>query len=155
ALFVPLWLLAPSPLTLAAVQVAAVALGALPVFWLARRHLGSSTLGVLLAVSYLLYPWLQWTALDAIHPVTLAIPLLLFGVWFLDSDRLVPFAVCAVLVVAAGELLGLTVAALGVWYALARGRRTAGLAIAAAGAASTLVALRVVVPAFSGGASAF
>ncbi len=30
----------PSPLTLAGVQIVACALGALPVFWLARRHLG-------------------------------------------------------------------------------------------------------------------
>ena len=34
ALLAPLWIVAPSPLTLIAVQVGAVALGALPVFWL-------------------------------------------------------------------------------------------------------------------------
>ena len=93
-LFAPLWLLAPSPLTLAAAQVVAVALGAPPVYWLGRRHLASERLGAVLAIAYLLYPWLAWTALDAVHPVTLAIPLLLYAVWFLDVDRLGPFAVC-------------------------------------------------------------
>jgi uncharacterized membrane protein len=148
-LLTPLWLAVPHPLTLAAAQIAALALGALPVFWLGRRHLSSDTAATLLAVAYLAYPWLAWTALDAMHPVTLAIPLLLYCVWFLDSDRLVPFVVCAALALACGELIGLAIAALGVWYALARGRRRAGFSIAGAGFLYTLVALFLVVPAFA------
>jgi uncharacterized membrane protein len=155
ALLAPLWLLAPSPLTLAAVQIAAVAAGALPVFWLARRHVGSERLAMVLALGYLLYPWVAWTALDAIHPVTLAIPLLLYATWFLDGDRLAPFAVCAVLALTTGELLGLTVFALGLWYAFSRGRIRPGLVIAGAGVGWTLLALLVVVPAFSGRSSGF
>jgi uncharacterized membrane protein len=154
-LLTPLWVVFPSPLTLAAAQAAAVALGALPVFWLGRRHLASDNAALLVSLAYLAYPWLAWTALDAIHPVTFAIPLFLFGVWFLDSDRLLAFGVCAVLVAATGELMGITLAALGIWYALARRQRRAGFAIAAAGLAWTLAALLVVVPAFSGGESSF
>ena len=86
-LLTPLWLAFPSPLTLVAIQIAAVALGALPVFWLARRHLGSDSAAGLLALAYLAYPWIAWTALDAMHPVTLAIPLFLYAIWFLDTDR--------------------------------------------------------------------
>src|SRR5215831_17001719 len=36
ALFAPFWLVAPTPLTILFVNVAALALGALPVYWLAR-----------------------------------------------------------------------------------------------------------------------
>jgi uncharacterized membrane protein len=154
-LLAPLWVALPSPLTLAAAQIFAVSMGALPVFWLGRRHLGSELAAMLVALAYLAYPWLAWSALDAIHPVTFAIPLLLFCIWFLDTDRLGAFAVCAVLAASTGELIGLTVGALGVWYALARGRRKPGLVIAAAGAGWTFVALLVVVPAFSGGSSPF
>jgi uncharacterized membrane protein len=154
-LLAPLWAVFPSPLTLAAAQVAAVSLGALPVFWLGRRHLASENAALILAVVYLAYPWLAWTALDAIHPVTFAIPLLLLAVWFLDTDRIGPFLLCAVLAASTGELMGITLAALGVWYALARGRRRAGLLVAVAGLAWTLVALQIVVPAFSGEGSAF
>jgi uncharacterized membrane protein len=154
-LLTPLWLIAPSPLTLACAQVAAVSAGALPVFWLARRHLDSEKLACLLALSYLAYPWLAWTAVDAMHPVTLAIPLLLFCVWFLDSDRLAPFALSALLVAMTGELMGITLAALGLWYALVRGRRWAGFAITAFGVAWTTVALEVVVPVFSGSQSVY
>jgi uncharacterized membrane protein len=154
-LFAPFFVLWPSPLLLAGAQIVVCALGALPVFWLARRHLESEKAAALLAVAYLAYPWLTWTALDAMHPVTLAIPLLLYAIWFLDSDRLWAFAVCALLVVATGELMGLPIAALGIWYWLARGRRHAGLVVAAAGFAWTLVAVKVVVPAFHGGDSPF
>jgi uncharacterized membrane protein len=155
ALLAPLWIVAPSPLTLAAAQIVALALGALPVFWLARRHLGSHGLAVALALAYLLYPWLAWTARDAIHPVTFAIPLLLLCVWFLDGDRLAPFAAAAVLVLACGELMGVTLCALGLWYAFSRRRRRPGLVIAAAGLGWTFVALLVVVPQARGGTSAY
>src|SRR5262249_10857534 len=84
-LLTPFWALWPSPLSLAFVQIAAVAAGALPVFWLARRHLGSEKLGCVLALAYLAYPWLSWSAVGAIHPVTFAIPLFLYAIWFLDS----------------------------------------------------------------------
>jgi uncharacterized membrane protein len=155
ALFAPLFVLWPSPLVLAGVQIAACALGALPVFWLARRHLASEKAAALLALAYLAYPWLGWTALDAMHPVTLAIPLFLYAIWFLDSDRLWAFAVCALLIAATGELMGLPLAALGLWYWLARGRRRSGLLIAAAGFAWTLLAVKVIVPSFHGADSPF
>jgi uncharacterized membrane protein len=151
----PLWIVLPSPLTLAAVQVVAVALGALPLFWLARGHLGSERAAGLLALTYLVYPWTAWAALDVFHPVILAIPLFLYCVWFLDTGRLVAFAICAVLAATTGELMGLVVATLGVWYAVARGRTKAGLAIAVAGTGWTLFALIVVVPAFADGPSVF
>jgi len=154
AVFVPIWLVAPSPLTLAAAQVVAVALGAVPLFLLARRHLGVGPAS-LLALAYLAYPWVAWTAVDAMHPVTFAIPLYLFCVWALDSDRLLVFAVCAVLAAATGELMAFPIAALGIWYAFACCRRKAGAVIAVTAVTWVAIALAVVVPAFSGGASVF
>ena len=154
-LVTPLWMVWPSPMTLAVTQIVAVSLGALPLMWLARKHLGSETAATFLALAYLASPWIAWNAYDAMHPKTFAIPLFLFAIWFLDEDRLVAFAVVAVLAAASGELMGMTIAALGIWYALARGRRREGLAIAGAGAAWTAVALYVIVPAFSGRESVF
>ena len=155
ATLAPLWVVFPSPLTLAAVQVAAVALGAVPVFWLGRRHLDSEGMAALLALAYLAYPWIAWSAVDTFHPVTLAIPLFLLCIWFLEDDRLVPFTVCAIAAALTGELMGATIAALGIWYALAHGRRLAGVAIALCGVGWTWFALSVIVPAFSGGESIF
>src|SRR5436305_3830002 len=41
AAFAPLWWIWPSPDMLLLAQAAAIALGAVPVYWLARKHLGS------------------------------------------------------------------------------------------------------------------
>jgi uncharacterized membrane protein len=36
------------------------------------------------ALAYLAYPWIAWSAVDTFHPVTLAIPLFLLCIWFLE-----------------------------------------------------------------------
>src|SRR5918999_4434537 len=91
-LFAPLWWVWPSPSMLFAVQATAIALGALPVFWLAQKHLGSERAAFGFALAYLLYPAVQWQTLNEFHPVALATPLLLFALWYLDEDRLWAFA---------------------------------------------------------------
>ena len=154
-LLAPLWAAWPSPLSLAFAQIAVVSLGALPVFWLARRHLGSERTAGLLALAYLAYPWVATSAVSLIHPVTFAITFFLLCVWFLDTERLALFAVFAALAMSTGELMGLPIVGLGIWFAFVRSRPLPGAAIALAGAAWTLVAVFVIVPAFSGEDSIF
>jgi uncharacterized membrane protein len=155
AAFAPLWWLWPDPSLLLVVQAAVVSLGALPVFWLARKHLGSPRAALGFAVAYLLYPPVQWLVLDDFHAVALACPFLLFAWWYLDEHRLWPFAGFAALAILTKEEIGFVVAALGLWYALARRRRRAGLAIAVIGTAASLIAILVVIPAFGDGESDF
>ena len=155
AALAPLWWLWPSPELLLVVQAVAVASGALPVFWLARKHLRDGQAAAALAAAYLLLPPVQWLTLSDFHPVALACPLLLFAWWLLDGGRLWAFALLAAAAVLAKEHVGLAVSGIGVWYAL-RGRRRAGIAIAAAGAAVAALAVLVVVPQFAAaGHSAF
>jgi len=151
--FAPLWWLWPSPSMLLAAQAVAIALGALPVFWLARKHVGSERAGIGFALAYLLYPAVQWLTLNEFHPVALACPLLLFAFWYLDEDRLVPFAVFAVLAALTKEEIPLVIAGIGVWYALSHRRFREGAAIAAIGLCVTAVSVEVVMPHFNAGAS--
>jgi len=156
AAFAPLWLVWPSPDMLLVAQALAVALGALPVFWLARKHLRSERAGLAFALAYLIYPPTQWLTLNEFHPVALACPLLLFAIWYLDEGRLLPFAVFALLAATTKEEIALVVAGLGIWYALVHRRGPAGAAIAVAGVAITLVAIEVVIPHFNrAGTSSF
>ena len=55
-LFAPLWWVWPSPEAPAVAQAIAIALGALPVFWLGRKHLRWSAPRLGFALAYLLYP---------------------------------------------------------------------------------------------------
>jgi uncharacterized membrane protein len=156
ALLAPLWLVWPSPELLLVVQAGAVATGALPVFWLARAHLDSERTAAALAVAYLLYPPVQWLTASDFHPVSLACPLLLFAWWFLDERRLLPFALCALAALATKEHVGLTIAAMGVWYAIRYRAPRTGAAIAVAAASVAFLAALVVVPHFApAGTSAF
>ncbi len=155
AAFAPLWWIWPSPDMLLVVQAIVVALGALPVFWLAQKHLGSARAGLAFALVYLLYPATEWLTLNEFHPVALACPFLLFAFWYLDEDRLLPFAVFAALAMTTKEEIGFAVAAMGVWYA-ARRRRRPGAGIAAVGVFVSALAIAVIVPHFNAGAeSAF
>jgi uncharacterized membrane protein len=153
AAFAPLWWVWPSPTMLLTVQAVAIALGALPVFWLAQKHLGSHRIAALFALAYLVYPPVQWLALDEFHPVALACPLLLYALWFLDEERLLaalPFLTVAALT---KEEVPLVVAGVGLWYAVSRGHRLAGSTLAAGGGALTLLFLTVVMPHYRGGDS--
>ena len=147
--FAPLWWIWPSPSMLLAAQAIAIALGALPVFWLARKHLGSERAALGFALAYLLYPAVQWLTLAEFHPVALACPLLLYAFWYLDEDRLVPFAVFAGLAALTKEEIPLVIAGIGIWYALSRKRYRIGGAIAAVGTVMTAFSVKVVMPHFN------
>jgi uncharacterized membrane protein len=155
AAFAPLWWIWPSPEMLLTVQALAVALGALPVYRLAHKHLGTDRAGLGFALVYLLYPATQWLTLNEFHPVALACPLLLFAFWYLDEDRLAAFAAFAAVAMTTKEEVGLVVAGMGVWYAVRR-RPRAGTVIAASGLLVSVIAVAVVIPHFNAGAeSAF
>jgi uncharacterized membrane protein len=155
AALAPVWWLWPSPLLLTTVQAVALATGALPVYWLARKHTGDGRCGLFLAFAYLLFPAVQWNALNDFHPVTVAIPLLLFCVWFLDEDRPLMGALFAILAATTKEDIPLVVAGIAVWYVVRHRRWLVGGALALLGLGWALVDLYVVIPHYSGGPSPF
>ena len=149
--FAPLWWLWPSPKLLLTTQAILVALGALPLYWLARKHLTSERAALGFGLAYLLYPATEWMTLNEFHPVALACPLLLFAIWYLDENRLLPFAVFGLLAALTKEEVPAVIAGLGVWYALSRRRWLAGAAIALAGVAASAVDVQVVIRHFNHG----
>jgi len=153
--FAPLWWIWPSPSLLLTAQALAVALGALPLFWLARKHTGSERAALGFSLAYLLFPATEWMTLNEFHPVSLACPLLLFAIWYLDEDRLLPFACFAALAALTREEVPLVIAGLGIWYAIGRRRWLAGGTIAAVGVAASAIAIQVVIPHFHGAESSF
>ena len=153
AALAPLWLVWSSPIVLLAAQAIAVASGALPVYWLGRKHLQSDGFAAVFAVGYLLYPATQFNTFTptGIHAVSFAIPLILYAIWFIDQDRLVPFAIFAVAAATTKEEIAAAVGGLGIWYALRRGRPGVGAMIFVLGLAVSVVNFELVVPHFAGG----
>lgn len=149
ALFAPLWWLWPSPMVLVAAQALALAFGAAPLFWLARKHLRTERDAAFIALAYLLCPAVGWNVVSEFHAVALAVPLLLLATWFLDEDRLALFAVSAAASVLCQEQIGLIVVFLGLWYG---GRRPkVAVVIAASGLAATAIDFAVILRHYSGG----
>jgi uncharacterized membrane protein len=118
-----------------------LALGALPVFWLARSrvrrsgsqaHGGESPLsappnaklrtpnypgwiGLAFAFVYLMFPALQASNLTEFHAITLAVPLILLALWFADRERWLRFAVSCILLMAVKEEAALLAFMLGLY----------------------------------------
>jgi uncharacterized membrane protein len=150
--FVPFLWIWSTPLLLVVVQALAVASGALPVFWLARKHLNSSRAGAHFAFAYLLYPATQFNAFtitSSFHSVAIAVPLVLYAVWFLDEDRLMAFSVVALVACTTKEEIPLAIGCLGIWYAVRRGHRAFGLSVFAVGLAVTLFDFLWLIPRYA------
>ena len=153
-LFVPAYWLGAGPQFLYLVETVWMALGAVPLFLLARDRLHSGWLAVAVAGCFLLYPSLEWINWWHFHPDALVITPLLFAWWLATRRRWGWFAVAVGVALACKEDAALAVLMLGLVLAVL-GERRAGLLTAAAGAGWFLLATRVVIPAVGGGDGPF
>lgn len=111
-LMVPAYTLVPSAATLLVVQSVVVALGVLPIYWLANSLLTRrAALG--LAFAYLIYPPILGLALDNFHPETFIPTLIMFAIYFALEGKWLGAAASSVLVMSTIEQGGYLVAALG------------------------------------------
>jgi uncharacterized membrane protein len=172
-LYVPFYWLGAGPRFLYLTQTVALALGAVPLFLLARLRLASGRgraraaewLALLPAAAWLLHPSVEWINWWHWHPEAMAITPLLFAWWYAAQRRWRAFAVCVGLALLCKEDVALAVLMLGVVLALFRfghvdGRRRevprdgtpkgAGAVTALVGVAWFLVCTRLVIPAILG-----
>lgn len=116
-------------------QVVLVAVGAWPLYELALTLLDKSLsvrertqiwqleplrqltrpMALALALAYLLTPQLQSAVLTEFHAAPLAVPLILWAFWAIESSRLGHFAIATLLVAAVKEEMALLAAGLGLW----------------------------------------
>ena len=133
-LYAPAYWLGGGPEILNASMVASQALGAVPVYLIARDRLSSQWLAVGLGTAYLLHPSLQFFAWESFHPDVMVMTPLLFAWWFALRRRWGWFALALVYAVAWKEDAALYVAALGVVVVIVHRRWRVGALTAAAGA---------------------
>jgi uncharacterized membrane protein len=153
-LFVPAYRLGAGPQFLYLVETVWMALGAVPLYLLARDRLESRWLAVAVAGCFLLYPSLEWINWWHFHPDALIITPLLFAWWLATRGRWGWYAVAVGVALACKEDAALAVLMLGLVLAVL-GERRAGLLTALAGAGWFLLATKVVIPAAGGGEGPF
>jgi uncharacterized membrane protein len=148
AVFVPFYALLPSPHTLFFLQILAAALGAWPVYLLARDRLGTNRHGLAFGLAWLLYPTVEHSVLDPFQIRIFATVLLLGALLFFERDQMRPFLLCAGLALLARADVALVVMMFGVYALLARrGRRWVGAPLAL-GLGYFLIVMTFIVPAF-------
>jgi len=128
---VPFYALIPEPQTLLVVQTLALALGAWPVYLVARHRLAAGYERLLWVAVYFFFVPLTHINLFDFHEIVLAVPLLGFALYFIDSGDMTRFWFAF----AAALLVKEEVALIGVGFAayviLERKLWSHGIAIAA------------------------
>ncbi|NLE75377.1 MAG: DUF2079 domain-containing protein [Chloroflexi bacterium] len=131
--------------SLLVLQTALLASGAVPVYLLARGRLGSRAAGLVFALAYLLFPALQAANLTEFHASPLAVPFLLFALYFGVQRRPVWLAVFVLLSLATKEEVALLVFMLGLYLLVVERQRVMGAVVALAGLAWFYVATFVII----------
>lgn len=152
-LVAPLYAVARHPVTLPALQSLALALGAIPVFALARREIGGGLVPLACAALYLLYPALGYTALYEFHPEVLCTSALLAAFACYRTGRLGWTLGWTGLALLGKEDIVLPVLAFALYVLLDRRPRRLRNAALLAGLAllSLVISFAVLKPAFSAG----
>jgi uncharacterized membrane protein len=138
-------------------QTAAIALGALPVYWLARDELlgancspsAARLAGLGLALVYLLFPGLQAANLTEFHATTLVVTPMLMALYCARQGRYASMWLWAVVVMVVKEEMPLLTFMLGLWLLFSGKQRKQGLALAAASLAWCAVAVFLITPRYA------
>jgi uncharacterized membrane protein len=156
ALLYRLW---EDPRLLLMLQTIVIALGALPVYGLARLRLchddapGSPICAytvLIFPLIYLLAPSIEAANLSDFHAVALSPTFLLAAFYFLERDRLRWAFLFALLALLCKEEISLLVTMLGLYAALFRRRWILGMTLAAVGVGWFLLCVQVILPHFNG-----
>ena len=129
-------------------QTVVIALGALPVLWLACDELESEVAGLVFAAVYLLFPALQAANLTEFHAVPLAVSPLLFAFYYTKEKDWPKAWLFAVLAMSAKEEISLLVFMLGLYALLVQRERLMGGLLALVSLAWFGVATFVIIPHF-------
>jgi uncharacterized membrane protein len=142
----PLYLVYSDPRTLLVLQTVVIALGAWPIYLLARERLGTGLAALVFPLSYLLFPALQAANLFDFHPTTLVAGLFPYAFYFLEKRRYALFFLLAVLIICCKEEMSLLVVMLGLYALLLQRNWRMGAACIVLGMVWFVVAVYVIIP---------
>ncbi len=145
----PLYLLYSDPRTLLVFQTLVIALGAWPIYLLARERFGNSGAATVFPLVYLIFPALEAANMFDFHPTTLVAGLFPFAFYFLTKRRYALFFLFAVLVMCCKEEMPLLVVMLGLYALLWQRNWRVGAAAIALGTVWFILAIGVIIPHFN------
>lgn len=126
-LLVPLYWICPHVLTLLMTQHIIVALGAFPIYLIAREQLKSNLLGIAFAISYLSFLMLQKAIHFGFHPITMSPTFIAFAVYFILRYSWWKYTVFILLALMCKEDVSVTTGALGLYILIFTKKRLVGV----------------------------
>jgi uncharacterized membrane protein len=150
SLIVPFYFLYPHPETLLVIQTGALALGAWPVYLLAKLKLPDGYPLLWVLVYYLFIP-LAYINLYDFHEITLAVAPLGFALYFLESGRRAWFLLFLLFTLLVKEEMGLIAAAFGAYVLLGKRDWKLGLGVLVGSLAAFTFTIQFAIPYFAGG----
>jgi len=144
----PLYLLWQDPKMLLIIQSFILGLGAIPVFLIAKEKLKNNLVALLLAGAYLLNPALHQGNITDFHPLVLAVTFILFGFYFAMKNKWGTSFLFFILAIFCREEIAVMVFLFGLYFFFSKNKKW-GTIIGLSGLAWTLIALMVIMPAFS------
>lgn len=118
-LLLPIYMIFPSHYTLELCESFALAITALPLYWITLRHTNSQRLSLLMVATYLLYVPMHYLdiAIDlkTFRPIIFGIPFMLFGIDQYERRRFGWMIVFFLLALSAKEEYAIIIAMFGVW----------------------------------------
>jgi uncharacterized membrane protein len=148
-LLVPVYWIYPHATVLLVIQSALLALGALPVYLLARHRLHNNALATVLAGAFLLHPALQWGNLEQFHPEAFLVPLIGLAIYAAVTWKPWLLILSVGLCLLVKEDVVLFVVPLGLWVAFRR-NKAFGWRMVAAGALAAVFATEIVIRSLMG-----
>ncbi len=130
--FTPFFAISPRAETLLYIQTIWLALGAIPTYLLGRHHFKDMWSGLILAGLYLLNPGLSSANMFGFHSLTLAIPIILWTVYFLDTDNYYAYWPSLAILLLTREDMAIMCCFIGAYAMLSRRTGTGLLTIAIA-----------------------
>ena len=151
-LLVPGYILFSSPYYLLIIQTIALALGALPLYLLAKRRLGPP-FPLIIAIGYLLYPQLHWINTFDFHEIAFFVPLMIAALYFIDAKKWLWASIFLILAASVKEDAILITAFVGIYLLTlpSAKEKKIGAAIIILSLIYFLIAVKIIMPALGGG----
>jgi uncharacterized membrane protein len=147
--FLPFYLIGLGPWILYIGQTLLIALGAIPVYWLAKEKLADSPLLLFFPLAYLLYLPTVNITFQGYYPIALTITPLLFATYYLLKDNYRPFGIWLLVAALCQENMYLVAACFGLYILLFKDRKWLGALLFALGTAAFVLAVSCIIPHFN------
>lgn len=147
----PVYALFPQPVTLLVMQTVALALGAIPIYLLARHKLGPGFPRIAWVAIYFLFLPVAFINLFDFHELAFSVLPLGLALYFVERGQALWFVVSLVVAFLVKEELPLVGVGFGLYVLLEKRNLGLGLGVIAGSALAFFAIVRLIIPAFGGG----